>query len=710
MDRIGRFIVEHAKVVLALTALLSVLSVLMLFRMSFNANVSSFLLEGNETGQEFVELQEKYDTPDPVNVMASLPEGEAFTTAANIALIAELGDALSQVEGVEAVASVVPETNPVTGAPLDASAIRAAPDELVAGAIAQNPMSELLVSEDGQHTLLFVSPGDDATATAGRILDVEQEGLDLTFSGNPVVFASVIDLLSWFLLIIPPVVIGLLILVFYSTIGDLRLSALALVPAALGSLWTFGTIFALGRQVDIVTVIVPIFVIVMGSADGLHFVTHFQEVGDRTHNPIDRVTSALREVGVPMILTTVSTAAGFLSLLATDVQPIRQLGVFTALGIVFAGCISFFSLPAIISVLGIESGPQKAWLGPSLTRGIKAAVKTRIPALLISAGILVFAVWAIPQLTVNPDQLFFFKDNDPVRVSFDKTTEVFGGATPLIGEFAFNPENPQLSIADAQQATVDLEGMHGVRSVVSLASIAGSGSAEEVVGSLGGDRDLPGGSWISDDGMRFTLLPSDFEPGDLDAWVAYADESEAVVVLTGMPVVWNEIARLVLNAQATSLVVAYILVAIMLLMAYRSFVETLVSLVPITLTLLVLLGFIAASGIHLNLLTAVVSSIILGVGIDYAIHYIAAISIARRDGEDFVDRAIDKAGRPIVANALGIAVAMTALWLSPLKIHGQISMIMWVSMITAAATTLIVIPGLLPRNRRGDPGREAGSR
>jgi predicted RND superfamily exporter protein len=123
------------------------------------------------------------------------------------------------------------------------------------------------------------------------------------------------------------------------------------------------------------------------------------------------------------------------------------------------------------------------------------------------------------------------------------------------------------------------------------------------------------------------------------------------------------------------------------------------------LTLAFLLGFIAVSGIHLNLLTAVVSSIILGVGIDYAIHYVAAISHARKAGPGFVERAIDKAGRPIVANALGIAVAMTALWLSPLKIHGQISMIMWVSMITAAATTLIVIPGLLPRRDPKGPSR-----
>ncbi|NNC74298.1 MAG: MMPL family transporter [Acidimicrobiia bacterium] len=61
-------------------------------------------------------------------------------------------------------------------------------------------------------------------------------------------------------------------------------------------------------------------------------------------------------------------------------------------------------------------------------------------------------------------------------------------------------------------------------------------------------------------------------------------------------------------------------------------------------------------------------------------------------------RAIDRAGRPIVANALGIAVALTALWVSPLKSHHQVSMIMWVAMAAAALAALLVIPAFLDRD------------
>jgi predicted RND superfamily exporter protein len=697
MNAIAGFIVRRAKLVLALTAVISVVAVLMLFRMSFNADVGSFLLEGNPTGEEFAELQDKYETTDPINVVASVPDGGSFATSDNVALIAELRDALSAVEGVTAVASIVPDANPVTGQPLTPEAIAAAPDAVIVSALDQNPVSELLLSQDGRHTLVIVTPGEDATTTASHVIDVTVDGLELTFSGNPVVWASVLDLLTWFLLILPPLVIALLILVFFSTIGDPRLSAIAIVPAGLGSLWAFGVIFGAGVRIDIVTVIVPIFVIVMGSADGLHFVTHFQEQSVLTDDPVERVRSALSEVGVPMILTTISTAAGFLALLATDVQPIRQLGLFTAIGITFAGIVSFFSLPALMSHLTIKPKHRTALIGNHVTGALKSAVRGRVPAAVITVFIVAAAAWAVPQLEVNPDQLFFFKDNDPVRVAFDKTEELFGGATPLVGEFAFNPENPQQSLFDAAQATADLEAMDGVRTVFSVASIAGSVSPDQVADIVSGSVELPMGKMVSDDGLRFILLPSQFSTNDLEDWLTYADSSETVIVLTGMPVVWDEIARLVLKAQVVSLAVAYVLVAAMLLIAYRKIWETLVALVPITLTLAMMLGFIAISGIQLNLLTAVISSIVIGVGIDYAIHYVAAINIARDGGDGYVLRAIDKAGRPIVANALGIAVALSALWISPLKIHMQVSQIMWVAMITAAVTTLVVIPALLPR-------------
>ena len=702
MQSIARIIVHHRRRVLAATGLLTILSVLMLFRMDFNADVASFVLEGNETGEAFTALQDKYDSPDPINVVVSLPEGATFLDVDNLIGLAELRDSFAAVDGVLAVTSLVPDTNPLTGDPLTTEVLALAPPDVIAGTVASSPLRPLLLSEDGRHALMFIAPSEDAITVARRVDDVAPPaGAELTFSGNPVVFASVLELLSFFLLLIPPVVIGLLVLVFYATIGDRRLSVLALLPAGLGALWTFGLIFGLGREIDIVTVIVPIFVIVMGSADGLHFVSHFQE--STSPDPVVRVESALTQVGVPMILTTVSTAAGFLSLVFTDVSPIRQLGLFTAIGITFAGIISFFSLPALVSGLDIDAHHRDAILGPRVTRLLKRLVTTRRPAIVLAVGLLAFSAITLPQLDVNPDQLFFFKEGDPVRLAFERTEQLFGGATPLTGEFVYDPTAGVEQLDRLAAVSAEFESQAGVREVFSLADVAGSLPPEQLSGVLSGDILLPIGDLVSEDGLRFLLLPSDFATEDLRAWLDFAEVTPEIRLLTGMPVVWDEIARLVINAQLVSLIVAFALVTAMLLVSYRKLRQTLVALVPIALTVATMLGFIAISGIQLNLLTAVVSGIVIGVGIDYSIHFIAAIDYARRDGPGYVYRAIDRAGRPIVANALGIAVALSALWLSPLAIHPQVSQIMWVAMLTAAATALLLIPAFLPRDGVAEP-------
>jgi predicted RND superfamily exporter protein len=697
MERIGTFIATHPKRVLAITALVTLTAALSLFRIQFNADVASFITDGNERGEAFAALNDKYDTSDPVNVILSLPEGEAFTDRDRLVDVATFRDELAALPGVASVAAIVPGTSPLDGTALTPELIAIAPEPALTQ-ITGGPLNALLLSEDARHTLLLVVPADDGIAVAGAVEQISPPaGTEITISGNPAIYAAVIDILSLFLLLIPPVVLLLLVGTFFANVGDRKLSVLAVVPALLGSVWTFGLIAGLGRPIDVVTVIVPIFVLVMGSADGLHFVTHFQDVSREMDDTADRITSTLREVGIPMILTTISTAVGFLSLYATDVRPIRQLGLFAAIGIGFAGLISFFTLPALMARVGVTEHERGPLLGARVTRGLRWLAARRWTAVALIIGVVAFASIFIPRLEVDSDPLFMFPDDHEVRQAFDRSEELFGGATPLIGEFVFDPTDPQGSLRAAAAVTEEIEALPGVRSVFSLVDLAAALPPDAVAGVIGGTVASPIGDMVSADGLRFMLLPGEFDSDDLRGWLDFVDESDEVRILTGLPVLWDEMARLILGAQVWSVVAALSLLTVMLLLAYRRVRPTLAALAPLVLTIAALLGFIAASGIQLNLITAVASSIVIGVGIDYAIHFVAAIDHARPAGPGYVMRAIDRAGRPIAANALGIAIALTALLLSPLRPHHHISGIMWVSMTVAALGALVVIPALLER-------------
>jgi len=115
MDRIARIIVEHSRRVLALTGIITLVSVAMLFRMSFNADVSKFITEGNETGEAWVALQEKYDTGDPINVLVSTIDGAEILERDSLVTLTELRDEFIGLDSVGQVGTIIPGENPLTG-------------------------------------------------------------------------------------------------------------------------------------------------------------------------------------------------------------------------------------------------------------------------------------------------------------------------------------------------------------------------------------------------------------------------------------------------------------------------------------------------------------------------------------------------------------------------------------------------------------------
>ena len=98
---------------------------------------------------------------------------------------------------------------------------------------------------------------------------------------------------------------------------------------------------------------------------------------------------------------------------------------------------------------------------------------------------------------------------------------------------------------------------------------------------------------------------------------------------------------------------------------------------------------------NLNVVTANLSAIAVGVGVDYAIHLISGIYYFRRLGQggaDSVDSALSSLSRPILANAFGLAIGLSVLFFSPLRLHMQVASIMWVAMVISSMGALLLVP------------------
>ena len=104
------------------------------------------------------------------------------------------------------------------------------------------------------------------------------------------------------------------------------------------------------------------------------------------------------------------------------------------------------------------------------------------------------------------------------------------------------------------------------------------------------------------------------------------------------------------------------------------------------------------AGINLSVVTATMAGITIGVGIDYAIHYSTLFRYHEKMKSDEPHvRAFEDTSKPIIANALGLALGLTVMNLSPLMIHTYLSLIMWTTMLASSSLSLTILPYLLSK-------------
>jgi len=582
--------------------------------------------------------------------------------------------------------------------------------------IRYNPLTSQLLSTDENKGSLIVTM--ELNAPSGEVVKSLQEmtesetSFDLSLAGNEIIKDTIWHYLVKILLTLPPCAMLLVLLVFTSILKNRRLAIIAIIPAGLGALWTLGTIFWSGQELNLLTILSPIFVIVMGAADGLHYVSHFMDNLSLYSDRRKLTVETLRLIGMPMFLTTITTMAGFASLAWSDVAPMRQMGIFVTLGIGYAGLLSLFFLPAVFCRIKLPAA--------SAQNGTSAPVKFILEyshhkreVTIAFVAVVVIAALFIPRLEVASNQLMFFKEGSETVRTFNKVEDNFGGALPLTGDIV--AERGLLTLRDYEFAEDvmdeerDLERLPGIKSAISLFDIVASinkkttgqedypknpAVVNDILRRMDED-DLDLGDWASSNGLRMLIKTDDLDALDISQIDNFVSHHLNIRAISGMPVLFDEMNRMVVQSQLRSLGLALVLIFIMLLATTRRLRAALVPLIPIAITITAIIGMISATRFNLNIVTANLCAIAIGVGVDYSIHLIYSIYYFMErgnEGRKAVDMALTTVSRPILANAFGLAIGLSVFFLSPLKIHQEVAVLMWTAMVVSSMAALLIIP------------------
>ena len=186
----------------------------------------------------------------------------------------------------------------------------------------------------------------------------------------------------------------------------------------------------------------------------------------------------------------------------------------------------------------------------------------------------------------------------------------------------------------------------------------------------------------------------------MDETVYIPDDNGNIEVsfqLTGIPVISDKIKNSLFRGQVKSLIAAFIAVAIMLIIQFRSLIVGLLAMIPIALTIITAFGVMGLLNIDLNIGTIMVASIAIGAGIDYTIHYISRYKneLKRRSKIEAMKITLTGIGRAIVFNSIAVAAGVFVLVFSDFRMLAIFSKLIGSVMILSVVYTLTLLPVLL---------------
>ena len=601
-----------------------------------------------------------------------------------------------------------------------------------------NMVYEVVVSKDFKITAIIarlsanVSLDENTINEVNKILEEFPGKEKVHKGGKPYMLHYVRNDISVDMIRLIPVALVLMLIMLFAVFKRLRGVLLPFIIVIMSIIFGIGFLPLLGWKISMITILLPIMIIAIANDYGIHLIARYQEMNteESTMTTRELAKDVFTKLNKPIVITGITTIAGILGLLSHLMISARQLGIAAALSIAYALILSMFFLPAILSLLKKsrpiykKSDKKKPLLDRWLEKTAILVTKNYRNVLLGAIIIFFISLAGIFLVEVDSNMVDFFPEKHPLKISSNLINENFGGYQNINVLVNGDIKSPHI-LKNLDYYENELTNVTGVGNTSSIASIVKEMSkalndkgepyydkipdTREAVAqyfelySMSGDpEDF---EQIVDFDYRNTLLSVRINDGSNRTLKKVLNEIETLTqndknikLIGGEGLVVVELTDAITKGQLTSLILAIIVIALIIMIIFRSVPAGLISSIPLVLALVLLFGLMGYFGIKLDTATAMLSSIMIGVGVDYTIHFLWRYKEERANGlayKDAVVKTLTTTGRGITFNAVSVIVGFSALFISvflPVKFFGFLIVI---SIFTCLVGALIVVPAMV---------------
>lgn len=491
MEKFGKFVLKIRIPIIILTGLLTVFFSFQLRKIWIESDLAKYLKQDAPEVKLFNYIGEKFGGNEIVLVALKI---DNIFTYKNLTLLDKLTDRFSSIKGVASELSLTniidirksEEGLDVTNLLVEGNIPRdyKSLEHLREYVLGKDMYRGKIISPDGKIALIIVRLGEtrDRIEVAKEIKritfdEISKSGLkpEVYFSGLPMQMIEVNDYIMKDLKRLIPVVSIVVMIVLFLGLQNLRGVLLPLLIVAISVVWTIGLMATLHRPLSVISNILPVLLIAIGTAYSIHFISRYRE---ETKNGDTRKTllDTFRGVGIPIILSGITTIAGFISFAGAYLVSVTDFGIFSAFGVFTALILSLTLLPAILSLLPPPSSRFKYLESGSnlLEKTIEPAAKfvVRNEKLILSLGFIVFILGVIgtTKIKTSVNLLDYFPKNSDLRRSEKIFQKYFGGSIPIQIYIKGDLKNPAV-LSEMYRLEKYLRHLDGVNNPQSIASL-----------------------------------------------------------------------------------------------------------------------------------------------------------------------------------------------------------------------------------------------
>ncbi len=599
-----------------------------------------------------------------------------------------------------------------------------------------------IVSRDGKGTLIVVRPDPSYVGRYHEIHALLKRKLAeiaarggperLLVTGRPIIEGVFGIYMPRDMQHMQPLILGLLVLLLALSFRNVRGVALPILGVVLAEVWMIGTMAAAGVPFYTVTSMLPVLILAVGVAYAVHLVTHAEIELGRGNDRREALVAMMRGLWMPMLMTTLTTAAGFLSMLTSQLVPMRWFGVFAAIGVSYAFIIAFILVPAAYALLPPPKRAGKALAFGGYLRWMTNAIIHHPCRILAAFGLaMLVSAYGLSQLTVDSSLVSEFRPSDPIRQADEILNARFAGTNTL----------------DVMVDTGRQDGVLEPRLLQGLARMQQAAEADPLVGDSASiaeflaemNKVMHGGKPVwkrpPDDSRlaaQYLLLYSfSGAPDDFDSFVTSdyrqahlriqlkSDSSHAATHLihalqaktadwlpgakvdyAGTAYTIHRFSDLVISGQIKSLISALALIFLLCLWLFRNLWDAALAMLPVSMAVVVCYGVMGLAGLPLEIGTAITGAMALGIGVDFAIHYLFRYRAYEREQGDFatiVSETNEDTGRAILFNAVVVIGGFLVLLTAHLYPQVKLGALVAGSMSVCYLATCYLFPVLLAR-------------